>query len=263
MQTEDEKQPLQQGQTADAVQSEADGAASSQGAPEQGEAKSGKDAESDLLAAIAGSGEESAPEEESADEEPVKQSKAAAFWHKYFDWKVKDIVFLAVISAAMLLTSAVMVFVSQVPVFGIAQVVTALQFSVFPAIGLMKVRKPGSIFFMALFTGVIMLFMAQEMFITNMISCVVVEVLMFAIFRGYKKDLACYLGAALFIPVSIPVYLGHIMIWGSESVYRQAATDQPWVAFGVSMAAVALAFIGAFVGVKIARELRKSGVLKK
>ena len=223
------------------------------------EAKDRSDAPKDAEnAGIGGDGED-----ENIDTTVRKKSAAGRFWEKYFDWKVKDIVFLAVISAAMLLTSAVMVFVSQLPVFGIAQVVTALQFSVFPAIGLMKVRKTGSLFLMSIFTGVFLLFMAQEMFITNLISGIIVEVLIFAIFSGYGKDLACYLGAALFIPVSIPVYLGHIMIFGSESVYRLAAIEHPWVAVGVSLAAVAIAFIGALIGLKIARELKKSGVLKK
>ena len=121
------------------------------------EAKDRSDAPKDAEnAGIGGDGED-----ENIDTTVRKKSAAGRFWEKYFDWKVKDIVFLAVISAAMLLTSAVMVFVSQLPVFGIAQVVTALQFSVFPAIGLMKVRKTGSLFLMSIFTGVFLLFMAQ------------------------------------------------------------------------------------------------------
>ena len=70
-------------------------------------------------------------------------------------FKVKDIVFLAIISAVTLCTCAVMPLVAslQTVVFGIAQVVTGLQISIFFAIGLMKVRKPGALFIMALLTG--------------------------------------------------------------------------------------------------------------
>ena len=56
-------------------------------------------------------------------------------------FKVKDIVFLAIIAAVTLCTCAVMPLVAslQTVVFGIAQVVTALQISVFFTIGLMKI----------------------------------------------------------------------------------------------------------------------------
>ena len=68
----------------------------------------------------------------------------------------KDIVFLAIISAITLVTSAVMPLVAHVPVFGIIQIVLGLQFSIFPAIGLMKVRKPGAMLFVAIFSGIVL-----------------------------------------------------------------------------------------------------------
>ncbi len=70
-------------------------------------------------------------------------------------FKIKDIVFLAIISAVALCTCAVMPLVAslQTTVFGIAQAVTGLQLSIFFAIGLMKVRKVGALFIMAFLTG--------------------------------------------------------------------------------------------------------------
>jgi predicted neutral ceramidase superfamily lipid hydrolase len=67
--------------------------------------------------------------------------------NKIFEkFKVKDIVFLAIISAVALCTAAVMAVVSHIYIFGLAQLVTAFQFSFFLAIALMKesfqVRKP-------------------------------------------------------------------------------------------------------------------------
>ena len=37
----------------------------------------------------------------------------------------------------------------------------------------------------------------------------------------------------------------------------------PWVAIGISVAVLALCFVGAIVGMIISRELKKAGVLKK
>ena len=41
------------------------------------------------------------------------------------------------------------------------------------------------------------------------------------------------------------------------------ATKAPWVTAGMSLAVVALSAIGAFIGIKISKELKKSGVIKK
>ena len=67
-------------------------------------------------------------------EDPMKQKVFAPL-------KVKDVVFLAIISAVTLCTCAVMPLVAslQPVIFGIAQVVTGLQISIFFAIGLMKI----------------------------------------------------------------------------------------------------------------------------
>ena len=66
--------------------------------------------------------------------------------------QIKDVVFLAIMSAVALATCAVMPLVISLQplIFGISQLVTALQIGVFFAIGLYKVRKPGSLLIMAL-----------------------------------------------------------------------------------------------------------------
>ena len=84
---------------------------------------------------------------------PVKQEADGE--NKIFrKYKIKDIVFLAIMAACMLVTGAIMPLVGQIPVFGIIQVCLGLQFSIFPVIGMMKVRKPGALLFMSLCCGV-------------------------------------------------------------------------------------------------------------
>lgn len=88
----------------------------------------------------------------------------------------KDIVFLAIISAITLVTSAVMPLVAHVPVFGIIQIVLGLQFSIFPAIGLMKVRKVGAMLFISVFSGIVLVFMNPIMFLCLVICALISNV---------------------------------------------------------------------------------------
>lgn len=181
-------------------------------------------------------------------------------------YKIKDIVFLAVMSAVMLLTGAVMPLVTNVPLYGIIQLVLALQFSIIPAIGLMKVRKPGALIFMSLFSGVVLIFMFVPMFFCLAICAVLAEVLTILIFRGYKKDVACWFASTIYLPFSLPFLFAYFRIFGfaSSGAAVQSLTNPVWwVALLISLAVLALTALGAFIGVKIANELQKSGVMKK
>ncbi len=179
-------------------------------------------------------------------------------------FRIKDIVFLAVMSAITLLTCSVMMLVVPLltTVFGIAQLVTGLQLAVFPAIALSKVRKVGSMFLIAVFTGVIQLFMSPAMFINNVIVGLILEILVVLIFKGYKSDKAVFFAVALYNPLSLPfnyVYNKIINDVGMTAV----AENAPWSAVGMAVAVCAVAVVGTLVGLKISKELKKAGVLKK
>lgn len=179
-------------------------------------------------------------------------------------YKIKDIVFLAVMAAITLLTSSVMMLVVPLltTVFGIAQLVTGLQLSIFPAIALAKVRKVGSMFLMAVFTGIIQLFMSPAMFVSNIVVGLILEVLVVLIFKGYKTDKAVFFAVALYNPLSLPfnyVYNKIINDVGMTAVAEKA----PWMAVGMAAAVCAVAVIGTLIGLRIAKELKKAGVLKK
>ena len=83
---------------------------------------------------------DTAAEEEKA--EPVSPVKEDAddenkIFRKY---KIKDIVFLAIMAACMLVTGAIMPLVGNIPVFGIVQVWLGLLFSFFAVFGMMMGR---------------------------------------------------------------------------------------------------------------------------
>lgn len=190
-----------------------------------------------------------------------KKAKAGKIFQPF---RIKDVVFLAVMAAITLLTSSVMMLVVPLltTVFGIAQLVTGLQLSVFPAIALSKVRKPGSLFLTALFTGVIQLFMSPAMFVSNLVIGLLLELLVILIFRGYGSDKAVFFAVALYNPLSLPFnYIYNKII--NEVGMTAVAENAPWAAVGMAAAVCAVAVVGTLIGLKIAKELKKAGVLKK
>jgi len=183
-------------------------------------------------------------------------------------FKIKDIVFLAIMAACMLITGSIMPLVGSIPVFAIVQVCLGLQFSIFPTIGMMKVRKPGALLFMSLCCGMLFAFMFFPMFVCIMICALITEGLTLLIFRGYKKDGACLFAGAIYFPITLPITRPLTTWWYSITgkdvggvVF--AGVTNPWVAIGMSAAVVVICIIGAIVGVLISRELKKAGVLKK
>lgn len=140
-------------------------------------------------------------------------------------FKVKDIVFLAIISAVTLCTCAVMPLVSSLRtvIFGIAQLITSLQISVFFAIGLMKIRKTGALFIMSLLTGLFQLLMAPPMFFSNIIIGLLLEILVLLIFRGYKKNSAVFFAVLLYNPLSLPFNYLYKLLFGREAMVAVAA----------------------------------------
>ena len=183
-------------------------------------------------------------------------------------FKIKDIVFLAIITACTLVTSAIMPLLIHVPVFGIIQLGLGLQFSIFPVIGLMKVRKAGSMTIMGIFIALFLVMMFPPMALIA-VCAVVVELLVFAIFRSYKNDWACVVAGTLYMPLTIPIMLffGKVL-YSFTDEYGQAmtiflGTDNVWTILGITCAVLAICFVGSVLGMIISRELKKAGVLKK
>ena len=99
-------------------------------------------------------------------------------------FKVKDIVFMALLSAVALCTASVMAIVAHIYIYGLAQLVTAFQFAFFSSIALMKVRKVGTLFIFGLFTGLFELFMAPVMFISSVLTALLLECIVVLLFKA-------------------------------------------------------------------------------
>lgn len=207
-------------------------------------------------------------EQKQADErqktEAASDNKKNEVFQKYM---IKDIVFLAIITCCTLVTGAIMPLLVNVPLFGIIQLGLGIQFSLFPVIGMMKVRKPFALLLQSLFISVFLVFMFPPMVL--LIACALVaELLTLLIFRGYKNDWACVFAGTLYMPMTIPLLYMYYNVFYTVSGEEKAAVSMfigggnAGVIIGITIAVIAVCFVGSVIGMVIARELKKAGKLK-
>ena len=176
-------------------------------------------------------------------------------------FQVKDFVFLAVLSAAMTLCGGItMPLVMHTTVFGLRNMAAAPLYSIFVAIGLMKVRKPGALTIIGLFSGAPLIFFSTVMFFNNFVSAIIAELIMLLIFRGYQKKVSVFVTTGIYMPFSLPISV-LFSLWLNGQSYDQL-TANPKISVLTSIGTIALAFLGAAIGMKIAAELQKAGKLK-
>lgn len=176
-------------------------------------------------------------------------------------FQVKDFVFLAVLSAAMTLCGGItMPLVMHTTVFGLRNMAAAPIYSIFVAIGLMKVRKPGALTIIGLFSGAPLIFFSTVMFFNNFVSAIIAKLIMLLIFRGYQKKVSVFVTTGIYMPFSLPISV-LFSLWLNGQSYAQL-TANPKISVLTSIGTIILAFLGAAIGMKIAAELQKAGKLK-
>lgn len=209
--------------------------------------------------------------EEAKKENEIKKEKTSEkeedkdkFFKKY---KIKDIVFLSIITACTLVTGAIMPLLTNIPLFGIIELGLGLQFSLFPTIGLMKVRKPGALLLQSIFISVFLVFMFPPM-VFIILCALISEGVALLIFKGYKNDWACVVAGTLYMPLTLPIltiyYNFFYTATGEEkdAISMFLGGSNPWVIIGMVIAIIALCFIGSLLGMFISRELKKAGKFK-
>ena len=176
-------------------------------------------------------------------------------------FKVKDIVFLAVLAAVNTLFGGLAMPVMRSEIFGLQTLVTCLFYALFGAVALMKVRKPGTLTIYGLFTGFPLLFMAPVMFFNNFIGGLLAEIVVLLIFCGYEKKAAVVAGSALWMVLTVPLSLP-FSIWFNGSSYERFVNTQTYVAALIFAGVIVLSILGALLGLKISGELQKAGKLR-
>lgn len=175
-------------------------------------------------------------------------------------FKVKDIIFLAILSAALILVGgATMPLVMSNDLFGLRTIASSLFYGLFCIIGIMKVKKFGTLTIIGLCNGAVLLMMAPVMFWNMALAPIVVELITFIIFKSYESDKAKVFAATLLIPLTIPVtYIFTVLLHGKT--FSQIV-EKPLISIILCVGTVILSYISSKVGQKLGRELQKAGKL--
>lgn len=172
----------------------------------------------------------------------------------------KDIVFLAILSVVLLLLSSlIMPVIMFTQLTALRQLFAAPIFAIFSVIAIKKVPKIGALSIVGLLTGGVLAFMSPIMFINNFLGAVLVELVVLLLFRNYHKNAAVLFAAAAFVPVTLPLSLVSQVVLKGQKLSSLLGSSLQTV--GLPIAVIALSIIGAFVGLKIANELKKTGKL--
>lgn len=182
---------------------------------------------------------------------------AAGSWAGF---SVRDIVFLAVSGVLVLVFSALTSPLHALGIFGLPQMLVSPFFSFFLAIGVMKVRKPGSASIITLVSALLALLMRPASGLTALVTGLVAELVVMIVFRSYRRIASIVIVAALvpmlMVPVQILYYLLVLHVRLASVISFNAAVG------GVLAATVILSILGALAGTKVARELISSGRMK-
>ncbi len=172
----------------------------------------------------------------------------------------KDIVFLAILSVALLLISSlIMPVVMFTQITALRQLFAAPIFAIFSVIAIRKVPKIGTLTIVGIFSGAVLAFMSIIMLINNVIGALIVELLVLIFFRNYEKKSAVIFAAALYTPITLPLSLASQVVMKGENL--NDLLGSPLQMYGLPIAVIVLSIIGAFLGVKIANELQRTGKL--
>ncbi|GHU64902.1 hypothetical protein AGMMS49983_11650 [Clostridia bacterium] len=174
---------------------------------------------------------------------------------------VRDIVFLAVLAAALTVTGVItMPLVMTITLFGVRNAAAAIFYGTFGTIALMKVRKPGALLLTFVFNGAILLMMSPVMFLNNFLGSLMAEIIALAIFKNYENEKAIFLAAGILAPLTLPTSVFFAMLLNGQTALQ--IVERPLLSALICILTAALSFAGAAIGLKIARELRMAGKLK-
>ncbi len=172
----------------------------------------------------------------------------------------KDVVFLAILSVVLLiLSSLIMPIVMFTHITALRQLFAAPIFAIFGVIAIKKVPKIGTLSIVGLLTGGVLLFMSPIMFINNFFGAVIVELIILAIFKNYDTDKAVLTAASLYIPVTLPLSLLAQVVMKGMNISDLLGSSVQMLVLPISV--IILSIAGALLGLKIAKELKRTGKL--
>lgn len=175
-------------------------------------------------------------------------------------FKVKDIIFIAIIGAAFTVCGAISIpFVIHVKIYGITFLVSSIFYSFFTVILAMKVKKPGCVFLAGVINGLVLAMMSLVMLFMQVLGSLIAELITLLIFKTYEKKWAVLCVGFLYMPIVYPFgILGTVLINYQGVIWKGTPVAEILCLAGVLILSAA----GAAIGWKIGSELKKAGKLK-
>jgi len=173
-------------------------------------------------------------------------------------WQTREYVFAAMVSAALLVVASVIIpFTLPLRIPGLTNAVTGLFSAFFIVIGLVRLRRPGSLLLITGIYALICLMISPVIFGFVITGGLVGEIVCSTIFRGYRGNIAPVCGAVLYEMGMFPAAMAISFFFLPE---RYGAIA-PWVFLVAELAIFATAVTGGLLGLKVARELARAGKL--
>lgn len=174
-------------------------------------------------------------------------------------WTTNDYVFAAMISVALLVTASIIIpFTLPLNIPGLANAVNGLFGSFFIVIGLIRLKKPGSLLLITGIYSIICLSVSPVVFGFILIGGIVSELFCSLVFRGYHGKLAPVCGAVLLKMAMFPASMALSFFFLPER-YKSVA---PAIFILAELAIFTTATIGSLAGLKVAKELARAGKLQ-
>ena len=178
--------------------------------------------------------------------------KANAYWH------TREYVFAAMVSAALLVVASVIIpFTLPLRIPGLTNAINGFFASFFVVIGLVRLRRPGSLLLITGIYSLICLVISPVIFGFVIIGGLLGEIVCSLVFRGYHGSTAPVCGAVLYEMGMFPAAMAISFFFLPE---RYGAIA-PWVFVVAELAILTTALAGGLLGLKVARELARAGKL--
>ncbi len=103
------------------------------------------------------------------------------------------------------------------------------------------------------------MFMSVIMFINNFVGALVVEAIILLLFKEYEKDSTILIASALYIPITYPLSLLSQVVMKGESLSNLLGSSFEMIILPCLI--IALSIFGAFIGLKLSKELKRTGKL--
>lgn len=180
--------------------------------------------------------------------------------HLFKYYTVKDFVFIAIASAAMIVSCFVMPLMNAIPIFGMGFIGISFQVCFFQAVIASKVRKIGCVFFSSFILGLFHLAMAPHMFLFCVISGIICE-LIACIFRGYRNSVSIIIVCGLLSSLIMVSYVTYDFILLGDDAFAKLYIENWWIPTIIAICEVTLGYLGSISGTLLMKKLKKKGAL--